>query len=417
MNDTAIDYAAVFQALPGMVALLTPDLRYADANEEFLRVAGRKREQMIGRHLFDVFPDNPNDKAASGMRNLEASLRRVLATGARDTMALQRYDVESAERPGEWEERYWSPVNAPVYGPDGSVVLLVHRVEEVTELIRARGGRGAGGGGSRAGSRGRVLEAELYTRARELQELNERLRLAHAREREVALALQEAMLPARRQVGHHRAAVRYRPAVGALNVCGDWYDLVDLVGGNRIGVSVGDVVGHGLEAAGVMGQLRSALSAASRVAAGPAEALNVLGRYAHVVDGAESATAVTTFIDFDHHTITYSSAGHPPPVLVHADGRVEFLDRATDPPLDARPAPVPRPQACTSYANGATLALYTDGLVERRHEDIDTGVGRLADALARHREDDPETLADAVLLELLPPGGATDDTALVVVRL
>ncbi|MER5428628.1 SpoIIE family protein phosphatase [Streptomyces sp. NPDC002588] len=414
MDDTAIDYAAVFQALPGMVALLTPELVYADANEEFLRVAHRKREQMVGRHLFDVFPDNPNDPAATGARNLEASLRRVLATGERDAMALQRYDVEDPERPGEWDERYWSPVNAPVIGPDGSVVLLVHRVEEVTELIRARGGRGDTG---RPGSRTRVLEAELYTRARELQEVNERLRLAHAREREVALALQKAMLPARRQVGHHHAAVRYRPAVGSLNVCGDWYDLVDLVGGNRIGVSVGDVVGHGLEAAGVMGQLRSALSAASRVAEGPAEALNVLGRYAGVVDGAESATAVTTFIDFDHHTITYSSAGHPPPVLVHADGRVEFLDRATDPPLDARPSPVLRPQECTRYDHGATLALYTDGLVERRHEDIDRGLGRLAGALTRHRHADPEALADAVLLELLPPGGATDDTALVVVRL
>lgn len=136
-----------------------------------------------------------------------------------------------------------------------------------------------------------------------------------------------------------------------------------------------------------------------------------------MVDGAESATAVTTFIDFDRRTITYSSAGHPPPVLVHADGRVEFLDRATDPPLDARPDPMPRPQACVPFTDGATLALYTDGLVERRHEDIDTGLNRLADALARHRADDPEPLADAVLLELLPPGGATDDTALVVVRL
>ncbi|MGW2619142.1 PP2C family protein-serine/threonine phosphatase [Streptomyces sp. NPDC001500] len=419
MNDTAIDYAAVFQALPGMVALLTPELVYADVNAEFLRVTGRSREHMIGRHLFDVFPDNPNDGSASGMRNLEASLRRVLATGERDTMALQRYDVESLERPGEWEERYWSPVNAPVLGPDGSVVLLAHRVEEVTELIRARGGRATEGhaNGTGSGSRGRVLEAELYTRARELQELNERLRLAHAREREVALALQEAMLPARRQVGHHRTAVRYRPAVGALNVCGDWYDLVDLVGGHRMGVSVGDVVGHGLEAAGVMGQLRSALSAASRVAEGPAEALNVLGRYAHVVDGAESATAVTTFVDFDRHTIAYSSAGHPPPALVHADGRVEFLDRATDPPLDALPDPVPRTEASTAYDEGATLVLYTDGLVERRREDIDTGLNRLADALARHRGADPETLADAVLWELLPAGGATDDTALVVVRL
>jgi serine phosphatase RsbU (regulator of sigma subunit) len=313
------------------------------------------------------------------------------------------------DRPGEWEERYWSPVNAPVLGPDGKVVLIVHRVEEITELIRARGRSG--------GSRARVLEAELYTRARELQELNDRLRQAHAREREVALALQEAMLPARRQVGDHRAAVRYRPAVGALNVCGDWYDLIDLVGGHRIGVSVGDVVGHGLAAAGVMGQLRSALSAASRVAQGPAQALDVLGRYAHVVDGAESATAVATFIDFDSHTITYSSAGHPPPVLVHPDGRTEFLDQATDPPLDAHPDPTPRPQADTTFTGGATLVLYTDGLIERRREDIDTGLTRLADALSRHRDQDPEALADTVLLELHPSGGATDDTALIIVRL
>ncbi|MER5940015.1 SpoIIE family protein phosphatase [Streptomyces sp. NPDC001928] len=410
MKETAVDYEAIFQGLPGMVALLTPELVYVDANADFQRLSGRTRAELVGRYLFDVFPDNPNDDTATGMRNLQASLLRVVATGERDAMALQRYDVEDPMRPGEWEERYWSPVNAPVLGPDGKVALLVHRVEEVTELIRLRG---ATAGNSRA----RVLEAELYTRARELQEVNERLRQSHARERQVALALQEAMLPPRRQVRTRRAAVRYRPALGALNVCGDWYDLVDLVGGNRIGVSVGDVVGHGLEAAGVMGQLRSALSAASRVADGPAQALDVLGRYAHVVDGAESATAVTTFIDFDARTVTYSSAGHPPPALVHPDGRVEFLDQATDPPLDARPDPVPRPQAVTAYTDGATLALYTDGLVERRREDIDTGLARLADALVRHRTDDPENLADAVLLELLPPGGATDDTALIIVRL
>ncbi|WCH96083.1 SpoIIE family protein phosphatase [Streptomyces moderatus] len=410
MNETAVDYEAIFQCLPGMVALLTPDLVYVDANEDFQRLSGRPREELVGRYLFDVFPDNPNDTTATGMRNLQASLLRVVATGERDAMALQRYDVEDPLHPGEWEERYWSPVNAPVFGPDGKVALLVHRVEEVTELIRLRGGTGSN-------SRARVLEAELYTRARELQELNERLRQSHAREREVALALQEAMLPPRRQVRTGRAAVRYRPAVGALNVCGDWYDVVDLVGGNRIGVSVGDVVGHGLGAAGVMGQLRSALSATSRVADGPAQALDVLGRYAHVVDGAESATVATTFIDFDARTVTYSSAGHPPPVLVHPDGRVQFLDQATDPPLDARPDPIPRPQAVTTYTSGATLALYTDGLVERRHEDIDTGLERLADSLVRHRTADPEHLADAVLTELLPPGGATDDTALIIVRL
>ncbi|MFI8189491.1 PP2C family protein-serine/threonine phosphatase [Streptomyces sp. NPDC085946] len=409
MTDPAIDYAAVFRRLPGMLALLTPELVYADVNDEFAEGAGRTREELIGRYVFDVFPANPNDTEASGARNLKASLDRVLATGERDAMALQRYDVEVPGRPGEWEERYWSPVNTPLPGPDGTVRLIVHRMEEVTDLVRARG--------RPDGDRTRVLEAELYAHARELQELNERLRQAHARERAVALALQEAMLPAPRQVGRHSAAVRYRPAAGALNVCGDWYDLVDLVGGDRVGVSVGDVVGHGLAAACVMGQLRSALSAASRVAAGPAQALNVLGRYAHVVDGAESATAVTTFIDCDGHTVTYSSAGHPPPLLVHPDGRVEFLDRATDPPLDAHPDPRPRPQAATTYADGAILVLYTDGLVERRREDIDAGLARLAASVRRHRDEDPETLADSVLADLLPPGDATDDTALIVVRL
>ncbi|MGY3199544.1 serine phosphatase RsbU (regulator of sigma subunit) [Streptomyces sp. TE5632] len=233
----------------------------------------------------------------------------------------------------------------------------------------------------------------------------------------MAPAPQRSMLPAPRQVGH-LAAVRCRPAVGAPDVCGDWDDLVDLVRGHRTGVSVGDAVGHGLEAAGVMGRLRSALTAASRVAAGPAEALDVVARYALVVDGAESATVVTTFVvGFDRHTIDHSSAGHPPPVPVHPDGRVEFLGRATGPPLDARLEPVRRPGTTTTSTPGATLVLSTDGLVERRREDIDTGLLRLAYSLRRHRTRGPESPADIVLRELLPPGGVTDDTAPVVVRL
>ncbi|WP_329217497.1 SpoIIE family protein phosphatase [Streptomyces sp. NBC_01485] len=409
MRKPQIDYTAVFRALPGMVALLTPDLVYADANDDFLRLAGRTLEQLLGRYIFDVFPENPNDPAAAGMRETRASMLRVVATGERDTMALLRYDIEDPQRPGVWREHYWSPVNAPVLGSDGRVALVVHRVEEVTELFHARGG-------PNGDSRARVLEAELYTRARELQQVNERLRQAHAREREVALALQAAMLPAPGPTGPHEAAVRYRPAVGALNVCGDWYDLVDLPGDN-LAVAVGDVVGHGLAAAGVMGQLRSALSAACRVADGPAQAVEALGLYARFVDGAEATTVVTTFIDWDSHTITYSCAGHPPPALVRLDGTVVFLDQATDPPLVARPEHLPRPQARTPFAEGDTLVLYTDGLIERRDEDIDTGLGRLADSLTHHRHAAPETLADVLLAELLPSTGNTDDTALIVLRL
>ncbi|MEU6285104.1 SpoIIE family protein phosphatase [Streptomyces sp. NPDC047028] len=416
VNADGIDYEAVFQALPSAVALFTTDLVYADVNEAFLSSMGRTRDEVVGRHLADAFPDAPEhrdgnpegeqDSEASGMRRLAASLRWVADTGQRDAMTLLRYDVERPDRPGVWEERYWSPVNVPVSGPDGRVALLLHREEDITELIRVRGSRG----------RRTALEAELYTRARELQEVNERLREAHAREREVALSLQESMLPVVSPFRRHRTAVRYRPAVGTLNVCGDWYDLVEL-SDDRLAVTVGDVVGQGLSAAGVMGRLRSALGAASLVAGDPAHVLDALDLYAGCVDGAQSTTAVLCVVDPARRTIAYSSAGHLPPALLYPDGTVEFLDRATDPPLDARPDPGPRPQAEIPFPDGATLLLYTDGLVERRQEDIDVGLARLAGSLARHRGAGPETLADALLSDLTPPGGPTDDTALVVVRL
>src|SRR5436309_11314762 len=109
-----IDYAAVFQALPGMVALLTPELVYVDVNDDFAQLAGRSREQLLGRYIFDVFPENPNDPAAAGMRETRESMLRVVATGERDTMAVLRYDIEDSQRPGHWQEHFWSPVNAPV---------------------------------------------------------------------------------------------------------------------------------------------------------------------------------------------------------------------------------------------------------------------------------------------------------------
>ncbi|NJP48204.1 PP2C family protein-serine/threonine phosphatase [Actinacidiphila epipremni] len=406
-DDRRIDYRAVYKRLPAGIALFTPDLRYLDANDAYLQVAGHSLDDLVGRYVFDVFPDSPQRAhTANGPVNLLASLRHVLRTRERDSLALQRYDVEMPDRPGTFQKRYWSIINTPVLDEDGEVALIAHRVEEVTAFMKARGSGPAGHG---------KLEAELYMRARELQDINARLRRAHAHEREVALTLQSALLPAPHPVGH-RSAVRYHPAVGALNVCGDWYDLVDLPG-DRTAVAVGDVVGHGLTAACVMGQLRSALSAAARVTEGPAQALDALGLYARSVAGAQSTTVVNAVIDWGARTLAYSNAGHPPAALMHPDGTVDFLDRATDPPLGARPFHQPRPQAGVGFETGATLVLYTDGLIERRHEDIDVGLARLAASLTRHNGADPERLADALLAELLPPGGATDDTALVILRL
>ncbi|MGW1927149.1 PP2C family protein-serine/threonine phosphatase, partial [Streptomyces massasporeus] len=358
--------------------------------------------------------DNPDDPGADGVKNLGASLGRVLATGEADTMAVQKYDIPVVSQPGVFEERWWSPVNTPVKNADGRVAWIIHRVEDVTAFMRSRRFRGRNEG-RRMSEREEGMEAELYARARELQRLNEELRAAHAREREVAVTLQEAMLHSPDLARHSDVAVRYLPAIGSLNVCGDWYDAVDLAEG-RFTVAVGDVVGHGLEAATVMGMLRSALSAASRAVAGPAGALEVLGMYARSVDGALAATAVSVLVDTRSKLLVYSSAGHPPPVLLHADGTCELLDQATDPPLGARPEHVPRPQAGIPYRPGDTLVLYTDGLIERRDEDIDTGLDRLTNALGDLATLDPAELADALLARLGVASGARDDIALVIVR-
>ncbi|SFC39143.1 PP2C family protein-serine/threonine phosphatase [Streptomyces aidingensis] len=415
-----VDYAAVFAAAPNPYLLLGPDLVVVDANDAYLAATGRSRAELTGKHLFEAFPDNPADPGASGVRNLRESLERVLATGRTDTIALQKYDIPAEHAPGGFEERWWSPSNTPVLGPDGRVRWIIHRAEDVTAFTGRRPaplpgpvpvpGDGAGSNAVRA------LEAELYVRARELIRLNDELCESHDREREVVMTLQESMLQAPDLARHHNIAVRYLPAVSSMNICGDWYDAVDL-GEDRFAVAVGDVVGHGLEAAAVMGMLRSALSAAIRALARPAPALEALGGYARSVEGAMGTTAVQVLVDTGNRLLTYSSAGHPPPLLGHPDGSLELLDGATDPPLAVRPQHVPRPQASLPYAPGDTLLLYTDGLVERRGEDIDVGVTRLGDVLAGCHGRAPGEMADTLLAGLGLSGGGPDDVALVVVCL
>jgi serine phosphatase RsbU (regulator of sigma subunit) len=408
-----IDYPGVFAALPSPCLVLGTDLVIAAANRAFCEVTGRSPVELLGQYLFDVFPDNPADPEADGVDTLKASLHRVLLSGQTDHMALQKYDIPVPGNPEVFKERWWTAINVPLLGRDGKVTWIIHRSEDMTDVIRAH--RTAHPPAVSPG-REAAMEAELYARARQLQQLNEELRQAHARERRVAVTLQEAMLHSPDLARHPNIAVRYLPATGSLNVCGDWYDAVDL-SADRFTVAVGDVVGHGLSAATVMGRLRSALSAATRTVHGPAQALEVLCLYARSVEGALAATAVQVLVDCHSHLLIYSSAGHPPPVLLHPDGTCDLLDQATDPPLGARPEHVPRPQANTTYTPGDTLILYTDGLIERRDENIETGLTRLTTILAACTDFGAEHLADALLAGLGLANGADDDIAIVVVRL
>jgi signal transduction histidine kinase len=153
---------------------MTPDFVILAASDSYLKAMGRGQADLLGHDFFAVFPPNPNDPDA--MEDyLRASLERVVATGERDFMAAQRYDVEASGRQGVFEERYWSAINTPVLGPDGEVELIIHRVDEVTDFVQHLGRSGERGvTGARAELE--AMRTDVYVRARQLLDVNERLK-------------------------------------------------------------------------------------------------------------------------------------------------------------------------------------------------------------------------------------------------
>ncbi len=137
MGGDSLDYRGVFESAPGLYLVLQPDFTIVGVTDAYLRATRTRREEILGRGLFEVFPDNPADAHANGVLNLNASLQRVLNSRKMDAMAVQKYDIRRpAEEGGGFEERYWSPSNSPVFGRDGKIIYIIHRVEDVTELVR-----------------------------------------------------------------------------------------------------------------------------------------------------------------------------------------------------------------------------------------------------------------------------------------
>jgi serine phosphatase RsbU (regulator of sigma subunit)/anti-sigma regulatory factor (Ser/Thr protein kinase)/transcriptional regulator with GAF, ATPase, and Fis domain len=231
-------------------------------------------------------------------------------------------------------------------------------------------------------------------------------------QRETALALQHAILgPAQLPQGFE---VRYQAASRPLQVGGDWYDVVDLEDG-RIALIVGDCVGHGLAAATVMGQVRSACRALLFGNPSPGAALAGMDRFAARLPGAQCTTVVCAVLNPDTGELVYSSAGHPPPILVHADGTIEMLDEGHTIALGIRPN-WPRPEAQASMPPGATLLLYTDGLVERRRTALDDGIAGAAAVVQELRNSTLTELANEIMSRLAPSGGYQDDVVLLLYR-
>ncbi|MFF7240027.1 SpoIIE family protein phosphatase [Streptomyces collinus] len=231
-------------------------------------------------------------------------------------------------------------------------------------------------------------------------------------QRETALALQRAILgPAQLPDGF---AVRYEPATRPLEVGGDWYDTVTLADG-RIGIVVGDCVGRGLQAASVMGQLRSACRALMLQDPSPARTLMALDQFAASVPGALCTTVFCGVLDPGTGELTYSSAGHPPGILAHPDGTTRLLEEGRSLPLAVRPGRE-RPQTSCTLPVRATLLLYTDGLVERRRRPLSDGIDQAGDAVQQGRDVPVDDLATQVMARLAPDGGYDDDVALLLYR-
>lgn len=174
-------YQLLFESAPGLYLVLNPALTIVAVNDAYARATRTSREEIVGKPIFEVFPDNPDDPGSEGVRNLRASLGRVLQTGQADPMPVQKYDIRTPpEDGGGFETRYWSPLNTPVMGPDGRLLYIIHRVEDITDFVRLKQ-QGIEEGRLTEALREKALrmETEVFARAREVADASARLKQAN----------------------------------------------------------------------------------------------------------------------------------------------------------------------------------------------------------------------------------------------
>ena len=234
-------------------------------------------------------------------------------------------------------------------------------------------------------------------------------------ERQVAETLQRSLLPSALPEDPRIAvASRYLPGTQELDVGGDWYDVIT-IDDDRAALVVGDVVGHGIEAASAMGQLRSALRGLALSSDGPASVVARLDRLSRTNVPVTMATLVYVELDLARGELRYVCAGHPPPILV-VGTQVRSLDAGRTTPLAALPEPIPFEEGTEPFPAGALLTLYSDGLIERRGEQMDVGMRRLETLLSAAGPGDPGDLVDRLLAALIGEIPQDDDVAVMCVQ-
>ncbi len=339
----------------------------------------------------------------------EEALRRML----REEFAVILLDVRMPGLDGLQTAAY---INARARTRHVPIIFLTAHAEDVEQVFRAYA----------AGAVDYVvkpfdpdvLRSKVAVFVALQHERGERVREARARAEAEAIAgtLQRHLLPDRLpEVPGLAMAARYRPSERLAQVGGDWYDAIELPDGG-IGLVIGDVVGHGVDAATLMGELRAALRAyAVAEPSSPAAVLTALNALVASTHRARMvATLLYMVVDADNAHARFASAGHLPPLLLDADGDTHFLEHRHDPPLGAEERIV-FGEWEGELERGSTLLLYTDGLVERRGEAIDVGLERLREALGAEPSD-LERLCSRVLDCAIDERYAQDDVALLAVR-
>ena len=358
----------VVARIPAAIALLWgPDHRISLLNDQWLESFPETRES-LGRTIEETLPE-----AASVLTPLVQRVRETGKPFAGTDISFRSWGAQTLAG-----RRYFtftmSPVPVQANSVDGVLVVGM----ETTEEVRRR----------------RQLKREL------------------ASERGIADVLQRSLLPGKLpDIPGVVFGARYLPGSTEVGVGGDWYDVLSL-GGGRIGLAIGDVVGHGVESTSTMGQLRHALRAYAVEGHPPAGILERLDRLLEPCG--QMATLLYAVYDLSSRKLVSVSAGHPPALLVAPDGSAQYLSGRQHTPLGTG-LTTTYEETFTTLGPNFTLVLYTDGLVENRGASIQDGLERLRGAVGTGAED-VEVFCDRILSALRPRGTDRDDVAILVLR-
>ncbi|MGW1190300.1 SpoIIE family protein phosphatase [Streptomyces sp. NPDC002559] len=376
--------------LPAPVALLHgPDHRIAYVNDAYTAAFGPRP---IGATAAEAMPELDE-------LSLLPLMDQVLRSGTPRTVKSRKV------RNGNSYTVTCTPVHRDGEpGPDGT------DRKQNRPPRSGRNNKGNKGKGNKGGEGGVLVYAADVT---DHAEAAERLRASERRHRETAVTLQRSLLPQElEQPDDLRIAATYQPGGTDAAVGGDWYDVITL-GAGRTALVIGDVMGRGVRAAAVMGQLRTAVRAYARLDLPPHEVLQLLDGLAAEIDASQIATCAYAVHDPNEGHLVYASAGHLPILVCDEDGTVHRAEDPTGPPLGT--GGWIHTSGTIALPLGSTAVLYTDGLVERRSEDIDEGVAALERALSGAKGS-PQVVCDRLIRSLGVTAEHDDDVAVLVVQ-